>query len=185
MWRTIQKQDRGAKQREQSTAIQGAKISHDGIQGAKIHFKVRNSLLAHECHFAHLKVIFAPCESRCENFTHLNSRCEIYFKVRNSIFKVRILKNQFRTPLFKVRNSLLAHECHFAHLKPLFAPCETRCEIFAQCEIECEMQFKVRISQFKVRNFRTMQSKVRNFQFKVRKFRTVKFKMRKFRTVKF
>ncbi|KAL6310805.1 hypothetical protein AAG906_017457 [Vitis piasezkii] len=39
MWRTLQKQDRGAKQREQSTAIQGAKISHDGIQGAKIHFK--------------------------------------------------------------------------------------------------------------------------------------------------
>ncbi|RVW33553.1 hypothetical protein CK203_095918 [Vitis vinifera] len=76
---------------------------------------------AHECHFAHLKVIFAPCESRCENFAHLNSRCE-----------------NFRT----VRNSLLAHECHFAHLKPLFAPCETRCEIFAQCEIECEMQFK-------------------------------------------
>ena len=42
MWRTIQKQDRGAKQREQSTVIQGAKISHYGIQGEKIHFKVRN-----------------------------------------------------------------------------------------------------------------------------------------------
>ena len=41
MWRSLQKQDSGAKQREQSTAIQGAKISHDGIQGAKIHFKVR------------------------------------------------------------------------------------------------------------------------------------------------
>ncbi|RVW63241.1 hypothetical protein CK203_058642 [Vitis vinifera] len=41
MWRTLQKQGRKAKQREQSTAIQGAKISHDVIQGAKIHFKRR------------------------------------------------------------------------------------------------------------------------------------------------
>ena len=41
MWRNFQKQDRGAKQREQSTAIQGAKISHDEIQGSKMHFKVR------------------------------------------------------------------------------------------------------------------------------------------------
>ncbi|RVW39889.1 Pol polyprotein [Vitis vinifera] len=51
----------GAKQREQSTAIQGAKI-----------FAPCETLLAHECHFAHLKAIFAPCESRCENFAHLN-----------------------------------------------------------------------------------------------------------------
>ena len=91
-------------------------------------------------------------------------------------------KCQFHTPLFKVQKSLLAHECHFAHLKPLFAPCETR------CEIECEMQNKVWNSQFKVWKFRTMQSKVRKFRtvkFKVRKFRTIKFKVRKFHTVKF
>ena len=33
----------GSKTREQSTAIQGVKFSHDGIQHAKIHFKVRIS----------------------------------------------------------------------------------------------------------------------------------------------
>ena len=34
MWRTLQKQNRGAKQREKTTPIQGAKFSHDGNQGA-------------------------------------------------------------------------------------------------------------------------------------------------------
>ena len=59
------------------------------------------------------------------NFAHLNPRCE-----------------KFRT----VRNHLLAHECHFAHLKPIFAPCETRCEFlspkygnFARCNSRCEI----------------------------------------------
>ena len=59
------------------------------------------------------------------NFAHLNPRYE-----------------NFRT----VRNSLLAHECHFAHLKPIFAPCETRCEFlspkygnFARCNSRCEI----------------------------------------------
>ncbi|RVW48904.1 hypothetical protein CK203_091227 [Vitis vinifera] len=41
------------------------------------------------------------------NFVHLNPRCE-----------------NFRT----VRNHLLAHECHFAHLKAIFARCESRCK---------------------------------------------------------
>ncbi|RVW29294.1 hypothetical protein CK203_103577 [Vitis vinifera] len=44
----------------------------------------------------------------------------------HTLFKVR----KFCT----VRNTLLAHEWHFAHPKPIFAPCETRCENFAQCE---------------------------------------------------
>ncbi|RVW91112.1 hypothetical protein CK203_039897 [Vitis vinifera] len=44
MWRSLQKQDMGTKQREQSTIIQGVKF-----------LTMRNSLLAHECHFAHLK----------------------------------------------------------------------------------------------------------------------------------
>ena len=98
-------------------------------------------LLAHECHFAHRKPILAPCETRCENFAHHYSRCEIHFKVRKSQFKV----HQFRTPQSKVRknfrivrNHLLAHECHFAHLKPIFAPCETRCENFAHHYSRCE-----------------------------------------------
>ncbi|KAL6330629.1 hypothetical protein AAG906_003239 [Vitis piasezkii] len=81
MWRSLEKQDRGAKQREQSI-IQGAKISHDEIQHAKIHIKVCenfctvNTLLAHECHFAHLKAILH-----------------------------RIKVRKFRTPQSKVRNS--------------------------------------------------------------------------------
>ena len=72
---------------------------------------------------------FIPrCEnlsSRCISFAHHYSRCE-----------------NFRT----VRNTLLAHECHFAHLKPIFAPCETRCEFlspkygnFARCNSRCEI----------------------------------------------
>ena len=43
MWRSLEKQNRGAKQREQSITFQGAKILHGGIQHAKIHSKVRNS----------------------------------------------------------------------------------------------------------------------------------------------
>ena len=48
---------------------------------------VRNSLLAHECHFAHPKPIFARCETRCENFAHHNSRCEIHSNVRIRVRK--------------------------------------------------------------------------------------------------
>nr|CAN69386.1 hypothetical protein VITISV_006688 [Vitis vinifera] len=65
-------------------SVQGASISHTSIQGAKNFCTVRNTLLAHECHFAHLKPIFAWCETRCEflspkygNFARCNSRCEI------------------------------------------------------------------------------------------------------------
>ena len=52
---------------------------------------VRNTLLAHECHFAHLKPIFAPCETRCENFAHHNPRCEIHSNMRKTLSQVRIL----------------------------------------------------------------------------------------------
>ena len=61
-------------------------------------------------------------------------------------------EREFRTPQSKVRKishrakHLLAHECHFAHLKPIFAPCETRCEFlspkygnFARCNSRCEI----------------------------------------------
>nr|CAN74259.1 hypothetical protein VITISV_015531 [Vitis vinifera] len=70
-------------------SVQGASISHTSIEGAKNFRTVRNHLLAHECHFAHLKPIFTPCETRCENlssrcinFAHHNSRCEIHSNVR-------------------------------------------------------------------------------------------------------
>nr|CAN67372.1 hypothetical protein VITISV_026453 [Vitis vinifera] len=58
------------------------------------------------------------CAELNEKFALCDPRCE-----------------KFRT----VRNHLLAHECHFAHLKPIFTPCETRCKIHS----------KVRKSQFK------------------------------------
>ena len=82
--------------------------------------------------FAHLNPRCENLSSRCISFAHHYSRCE-----------------NFRT----VRNHLLAHECHFAHLKLIFPLCETRCENFAQCEIECETRFKVWNSHFKVRKF--------------------------------
>ncbi|KAL6343664.1 hypothetical protein AAG906_025029 [Vitis piasezkii] len=76
-------------------------------------FKVRNSFQG------------AKISSKVISFAHLNPRCE-----------------NFRTVRIKVRNHLLAHECHFAHLKPLFAPCETRCESrchFAHHNSRCEI----------------------------------------------
>ncbi|KAL6315653.1 hypothetical protein AAG906_004824 [Vitis piasezkii] len=110
------------------------------------HFRTVKHLLAHECHFAHpsqfshranqgAKISHTTIQGakfipRCEN---LSPRCEFS-------------KHQFHTPLFKVRkfshrrNHLLAHGCHFAHLKPLFAPCKTRCENFAHHNSRCEIQ---------------------------------------------
>ncbi|KAL6334428.1 hypothetical protein AAG906_015006 [Vitis piasezkii] len=72
----------------------------------------------------------ANCTELTENFAHHCSRCE-----------------NFRT----VRNTLLAHECHFAHLKPLFAPCETRCESrchFAHHYSRCEIHSNVFVNNY-------------------------------------
>ena len=85
MGRTLQKQDRGAKQREKTTPSQGAKFSHDGNQGA-------NSSVQ-RVGFSHTSIQGAKLISRCEN------HC----------LKCEFPKCNFRT----VRNSLLAHECHF------------------------------------------------------------------------
>ncbi|RVW73715.1 hypothetical protein CK203_054982 [Vitis vinifera] len=106
MWRSLEKQDRGAKQREQSIAFQGAKISHDGIQHAKMHSKVQIS----KSKISHTTIqgakIFAPAKhppstrvafrttqanfrtvrTRCENFAHLNPRCENFRTVRNTLW---------------------------------------------------------------------------------------------------
>ena len=93
MWRTLQKQDRGAKQREKTTPIQGAnssvqsvEISHTSIQGAK---------LIPRCEI--------PC-SKCES-----SKCNF----RTPLFKVRKFSHhakhppgtrvEFRTPQAKFR----------------------------------------------------------------------------------
>ena len=79
MWRTLQKQDRGAKPRKQSIAFQDAKFSHVGNQGV-------NSL------------------AEGVSFSHTSKpRCEINFKVRKMISRCEFPKYHFRTPLFKVR----------------------------------------------------------------------------------
>ena len=120
---------------------------------------------------------FAHSISRCEflsrkggNFAHLKTRCEIESKVRNPLFKVRIPQMPFSHTT--VQGAKIFAPCEipswhmsaiFAHLKPNFAPSETRCEIFAQCEIECEIDFKVRKPLSKGYHFRTLKSKVRNF----------------------
>ena len=88
-WRTLQKQDRGAKPREQSTAFQGAKISYDAFQGA-------NSLVERVA-ISHTSKQGAKLKARCEIPC---SRCEFP-------------KCHFCTPLYKVRKPLLTHECHF------------------------------------------------------------------------
>ena len=113
-------------------------------------------LLAHECHFAHLKPIFAPCETRCENFAHHYLRCEIHSKVRKSQLKV----HQFRTPQSKVRKIFVSCETPPGTRVPFRTP---------QANFRM-VRNKVRIPQSKVWKFRTMQFKVRNSHFKVRKF---------------
>ncbi|KAL6316984.1 hypothetical protein AAG906_026671 [Vitis piasezkii] len=62
-------------------------------------------------------------------------KSELKRKVMVIARKLHRADREFRTPLFKVRkfshraNHLLAHECHFAHPKPIFAPCETGAKI--------------------------------------------------------
>ena len=73
--------------------------------------------------FQHAKITVQGANSLNVNFAHHYSRCE-----------------NFRT----VRNTSLAHECHYLKYRNGFAPCETRCKNFAQCEIECETRFMVR-----------------------------------------
>ena len=119
--------------------------------------KVRNHLLAHECHFAHLKAIFTRCESRCEKFrTPLFKVWNSFQGAKFSIQGANSLNINFahhnpRCENFRtVRNTLLEHECHFAHPKPIFARCETRCENFAHHNSRCEIQSNVWI---RVRKF--------------------------------
>ena len=95
---------------------------------------------------------FARCISRCEflsrkggNFAHLKTRCEIESKVRNPLFKVRIPQMPFSHTTVQGAKIFAQCEIHFwhtsaifAHLKPIFAPCETRCENFAHLISRCE-----------------------------------------------
>ena len=145
------------------------KISHTPIQGAKFPPSTRVPFRTPQGHFRTVRIKVRKFRTPQFKVQNLFQGAKFSFQGANSP-NISFAHPCPRCENFRtVRNSLLAHECHFVHLKPLFARCETR------CETRCEIQFKVRISQFKVRNFRTMQSKVRNFQSMVRKFRTVKF----------
>ncbi|RVW99484.1 hypothetical protein CK203_038491 [Vitis vinifera] len=98
MWRSLQKQDRGAKQREQSTAIQGAKISHDGNQHAKMHSR---------CEFP--KWPFRTPQG------HFRT---VRIKFRTPLLKVRKFSHRAKLPP--------GTRVPFRTPQPLFAPCETR-----------------------------------------------------------
>ena len=140
MWRTLQKQDRGVKPRKQSTAFQGARISHTWFQGAKI---------------SHTLFQGAKSSVQREPFSHTpKPRCEIYFKVRKMISRCEFPKNQFRTPLWKVRkfshcakyppstrvpfshtssqfSPRAKQGAKFSHSAKLSAKCILRCEFFS------------------------------------------------------
>ena len=131
MWRSLQKQDRGTKQREQSIAIQGAKISHDGIQHAKIHFKVRISKTSISHTIVQGVKIFAQCETlswhtsaishtsrpfshranQGTKISHTSIQGEKFIPVCET--RCEFPKCQFRTPLFKMRKF-----SHSAKLSP-------------------------------------------------------------------
>ena len=116
-WRTLQKQDRGAKPREQSTAFQGAKISHDAFQGA-------NSLVERVA-ISHTSKQGAKLKVRCEIPC---SRCEFP-------------KCHFRTPLYKVRK--FSHRAKFPPgTRVPFSRYENHCPkgtIFAHSNPRCEI----------------------------------------------
>ena len=131
MWRSLQKQDMGTKQREQSTIIQGEKISHDGIQHAKIHFKVRISKTSISHTIVQGVKIFSQCETlswhtsaishTSRPFSHrVNQGAKIsHTSIQGAKFipvcetRCEFPKCQFRTPLFKVWNF-----SHSAKLSP-------------------------------------------------------------------
>ena len=113
-----------------------------------------------------LKENFALCESRCETpswhmsaisytssqFSHgVNQGAKFIPTCEILSPRCEFSKHQFCTLLFKVRKfshrakHLLAHECHFTHLKPILAPCETRCENFAHHNSRCEIHSNVRM----------------------------------------
>ena len=127
MWRSLEKQNRGAKQWEHSIAFQDAKISHGGIQHAKMHSKVRNS----KSKISHTSIqgakIFAPFETLSWHtsgilpipnpFSHSANQsakishttiqgAKFISKCENHSPRCEFFKRQFRTPLFKVRKFL-------------------------------------------------------------------------------
>ena len=99
-------------------------ISHTTVEGAKI-FALCEILSRHTCaNFAHLKLIFALCETVCENFAHHCSRCEnfAHYCSRCENFAHLISRCEFYCPKGAI----------FAHLIPRCENSSSRCENFAR-----------------------------------------------------
>ena len=132
MWRTLQKQDRGAKQREKTTPIQGAKFSHDAKQGAIS--SVQSVEISHtSIQGANSLVQSVEISHTSIQRAKLIPRCEI------PCSKCESSKCNFRTPLFKVRK--FSH--HAKHPPGTRVPFRTP-------------QAHFRTVRNKVRNFRTV-----------------------------
>ena len=144
-WRTLQKQDRGAKPREQSTAFQGAKISHDAFQGV-------NSLVQ-RVGISHTAIQGTKLISRCENHC---PKCEFpKCNFRTPLFKVRKFLHRAKSPPgtrvpFSHTSSQISHRAKqgakFSHSAKLSVKCYPRCEflspkgaIFAHLNPRCEI----------------------------------------------
>ena len=144
-WRTLQKQDRGAKPREQNAAFQGAKISHDAFQGA-------NSLVERVA-ISHTSKQGAKLKARCEIPC---SRCEFpKCHFRTPLYKVRKFSHRAKFPPgtrvpFSHTSSQISHRAKqgakFSHSAKLSAKCYPRCEflspkgaIFAHLKTRCEI----------------------------------------------
>ena len=124
MWRSLEKQNRGAKQWEHSIAFQGAKISHGGIQHAKMHSKVRNS----KSKISHTSI---------QGAKH-SPGTRVAFRTAQTNFRtMRIKVRKFRTPKSKVRNSFQSAKITVQGANSLnvsFAHHYSRCKNFAPCE---------------------------------------------------
>ena len=120
MWRSLEKQNRGAKQREQSIAFQGAKISHGGIQHVKMQSKVRNS----KSKISHTTI---------QGAKH-SPGTRVAFRTAQAHFRTVWIKvRKFRTPQSKVQNSFQNAKIRVQCANSLnvnFAHHYSRCENF-------------------------------------------------------
>ena len=130
MWKTLQKQNRGAKQREKTTPSQGAKFSHDGNQGA-------NSSVQ-RVGISHTSIQGAKLISRCENHC---SKCEFpKCNFRTPLYKVRKFSHRAKFPPgtrvpFSHTSSQISHRAKqgakFSHNANLSAKCYSRCKFLS------------------------------------------------------
>ena len=162
----LSKARQGSKTMEQSTAIQGAKISHDGIQHAKIHFKVRISktsishTIVQGAKISHTSIQgakFIPvCETRCEfpkcqfrtplfkvwNFSHsakLSPGTRVSFHTPQAIFRTVRKQGAKLSAKLNPRCEILSLKCeNFTRCNPRCEILSSRCENFARSNSRCE-----------------------------------------------